>query len=418
MRNTPLEIEVFQSLGIALMLGLLVGLQREWDKHPLAGIRTFPLITLLGAISALLAEHYGGWVLASSLLAVAASLITGNWMHESGNEDAPPGQTTEVAALVMFGVGALLVAGYTLPAVVLGGATAVLLHMKNRLHAAIGKLSADDVRAIFQFTLIALVILPLLPNQTYGPFDVLNPYKIWLMVVLIVAISMSGYLAYRTLGARGGTILGGLLGGLISSTATTVSYARQSAVHPQARGAAALAIVIASTIVLIRIGIEVAVVSRGLLGVLMPPMLVVALFLVSVSAFLFFRMRQADAELPTHTNPSQMKPALIFGGLYAVVLLLIAFVDDRFGSDAIYVAAVISGLTDVDALTLSVAELVNQQRVVDDTAWRAIFIGMLSNLAFKAGIAGVLGGRKLFVVVGSIFAATIGLGVLIVLVWP
>jgi len=413
-----LEFEIFQSLGIALLLGLLVGLQREWDKHPLAGIRTFTLITLLGAISALLAEHFGGWILASSLVAVAASLVTGNLMHERGNEKAEPGQTTEIAALVMFGVGALLVAGYTLPAVVLGGATAVLLHLKNRLHSAIGKLSPDDVRAIFQFTLIALVILPLLPNRTYGPFDVLNPYKIWLMVVLIVAIGMSGYLAYRMLGARGGTILGGLLGGLISSTATTVSYARQSAAHPQARGAAALAIVVASTIVLLRIGIEVAVVSRGLLDVLVPPMIVISLFLVGISAVLFFRMRQADAELPTHTNPSQLKPAMVFGGLYALVLLLIALVDDRYGSEAIYGAAVISGLTDVDALTLSVAELVNQQRVVDDIAWRAIFIGMLSNLAFKAGIAGVLGGRKLFAVVGPVFAATIGLGTLIVLFWP
>jgi len=413
-----LEFEIFQSLGIALLLGLLVGLQREWDKHPLAGIRTFTLITLLGAISALLAEHFGGWILASSLVAVAASLVTGNLMQERGNEKAEPGQTTEIAALVMFGVGALLIAGYTLPAVVLGGATAVLLHLKNRLHSAIGKLSPDDVRAIFQFTLIALVILPLLPNRTYGPFDVLNPYKIWLMVVLIVAIGMSGYLAYRMLGARGGTILGGLLGGLISSTATTVSYARQSAAHPQARGAAALAIVVASTIVLLRIGIEVAVVSRGLLDVLVPPMIVISLFLVGISAVLFFRMRQADAELPTHTNPSQLKPAMVFGGLYALVLLLIALVDDRYGSEAIYGAAVISGLTDVDALTLSVAELVNQQRVVDDIAWRAIFIGMLSNLAFKAGIAGVLGGRKLFAVVGPVFAATIGLGTLIVLFWP
>lgn len=413
-----MEFEIFQSLGIALLLGLLVGLQREWDKHPLAGIRTFTLITLLGAISALLAEHFGGWILASSLVAVAASLVTGNLMQERGNEKAEPGQTTEIAALVMFGVGALLIAGYTLPAVVLGGATAVLLHLKNRLHSAIGKLSPDDVRAIFQFTLIALVILPLLPNRTYGPFDVLNPYKIWLMVVLIVAIGMSGYLAYRMLGARGGTILGGLLGGLISSTATTVSYARQSAAHPQARGAAALAIVVASTIVLLRIGIEVAVVSRGLLDVLVPPMIVISLFLVGISAVLFFRMRQADAELPTHTNPSQLKPAMVFGGLYALVLLLIALVDDRYGSEAIYGAAVISGLTDVDALTLSVAELVNQQRVVDDIAWRAIFIGMLSNLAFKAGIAGVLGGRKLFAVVGPVFAATIGLGILIVLFWP
>lgn len=192
-----MEQEILKSLGIALLLGLLVGLQREWDKHPLAGIRTFTLITLFGAISALLAREFGGWILAASLLAVAGLLVTGNWMTENGDDDAPPGQTTEIAALLMFAVGAMLMAGHTVPAVVLAGTTAVLLHIKERLHSAIGKLSTTDVRAIFQFVLIALVILPLLPDQTFGPYDVLNPFKIWLMVVLIVAISLTGYLPYR-----------------------------------------------------------------------------------------------------------------------------------------------------------------------------------------------------------------------------
>ena len=163
-----MEESVIKPLGVALALGLLVGLQREWDRHPLAGIRTFALITLLGAVASLLARDFGGWVLAAGLLGVTGMLVTGNWMIERGKPDAPAGQTTEIAALVMFGVGAMLMAGYTMPGIVLGGATAVLLHMKDRLQWFVGRISADDARAIFQFVLIAIVILPLLPNQTYG----------------------------------------------------------------------------------------------------------------------------------------------------------------------------------------------------------------------------------------------------------
>lgn len=413
-----MDQEIFKALGIALLLGLLVGLQREWDKHPLAGIRTFTLITLFGAVSALLARDFGGWIIAASLLAVAGLLITGNWIAENGDDQTPAGQTTEIAALVMFSVGAMLIAGYTLPAVVLGGMTAVLLHMKDRLQSVIGKLSVADVRAIFQFVLIAMVILPLLPDRTFGPYAVLNPFQIWLMVVLIVAIGLSGYLAYRIIGMRGGSIVGGMLGGLISSTATTVSYARQCANNPKAVGTASLVIVIASTVVMVRVVIEVAAVARNLLGAMLPPFAVIFALLVAISLFLYFRMQQTETESVSHNNPSQLKPALVFGGLYALVLLLVAFVNDQFGNEAIYVAATISGLTDVDALTLSVAELHNQGRVTDGTAWRAILIAALSNLGFKAGAAGMLGGRKLFVVVGSAFAATIVLGIAVILLWP
>ncbi len=179
-----------------------------------------------------------------------------------------------------------------------------------------------------------------------------------------------------------------------------------------------MVIVIASTVVIVRVAIEVAAVARGLPAELIPPFAVVFVFLFAISALLFYRMQQAQTDPPVHSNPSQLKPAIIFGGLYAFVLLLVAFVNDQFGNQAIYVAATISGLTDVDALTLSVAELYNQQRITDDTAWRAVLIATLSNLGFKAVAAGMLGGRKLFAIVGSAFAATIALGIAIILFWP
>jgi uncharacterized membrane protein (DUF4010 family) len=318
----------------------------------------------------------------------------------------------------MFGVGALLVAGYTMPAVVLGGATAVLLHSKPRLQRLVGSLSDTDARAIFQFVLLALVILPLLPNETYGPYDVLNPFKIWMMVVLIVGISLVAYVAYRIVGARAGSILGGIFGGLISSTATTVSFARQGKRDPGAVGTAALVIVIASTIVLVRVVIEIAAVARGLLPELVLPFGAIFVLMAGISAWLHFRLRQGNAQAPEHGNPSQLKPAIVFGALYGVILLLVAFVKDYFGDRAIYAAAVISGLTDVDALTLSVAELFNQDRVSGDMAWRSILLATLSNLAFKAGAAGVLGGSKLFRIVGPAFGATIAAGLGVIFLWP
>ena len=410
--------DIFKPLGIALGLGLLVGLQREWDKHELAGIRTFTLITLLGAITALLARDFGGWIIAAGLLALAGLLITGNWMKADTARAGSIGQTTETAALVMYGVGAMLMAGYTIPAVVLGGATAVLLHMKDRMESFVGSLDASDVRAIFQFVLLAMVILPLLPNETYGPYDVLNPFKIWLMVVLIVAIGLSAYVAYRIAGVRAGSILGGVLGGLISSTATTVSYARQCKDNPRLVGTASFVIVVASTIVLVRVVIEVAAVSPRLLPAMLPPFIAVFVLMAAISGWLYLRLQQDKAKPTEHTNPSQLKPALIFGGIFAVVLLLVAFVQDQFGDTAIYAAALVSGLTDVDALTLSVAALFNQDRLPGDTSWRAIMLATLSNLAFKAGAAGVLGGAKLFRIVGIAFGVTIAAGLGVIFLWP
>lgn len=410
--------DLFKPLGIALGLGLLVGLQREWDKHQIAGIRTFTLITLLGAITALLARDFGGWIVAAGLIGLAGLLITGNWVAEERTDDPGIGQTTEVAALVMFGVGAMLIAGHTTPAVVLGGATAVLLHMKNRMESLVGSLSPADVRAVFQFVLLALVILPLLPDETYGPYDVLNPYKVWLMVVLIVAISLSAYVAYRIVGVRAGSVLGGILGGLISSTATTVSYARQCKSHPKLVGTAAFVIIVASTIVLVRVAIEIAAVARGLLPELLPPFIAVFALMAAISVWLYYRLQQSKAQPTEHSNPSQLKPALIFGAMYAVVLLLVAFVKDHFGDTAIYAAALISGLTDVDALTLSVASLFNEERLSADTSWRAILLATLSNLAFKAGAAGVLGGAKLFRIVGIAFGVTIAAGLAVFFLWP
>lgn len=388
-----MQSEIYQALAISLGLGLLVGLQREYRASEIAGIRTFPLITLLGTLSTVIDNQQVGWLSVAGLLSLALALVISN-ISKLQRRQAEPGITTEVAALLMFVVGATLGIGMTGPAIFTSGIAAVLLHWKDPLHGFVQRVGEKDLRGLIQFVLIALVILPVLPDKTYGPYDVLNPYKIWLMVVLIVGISLIAYVAYKLLGAKTGAILGGVFGGLISSTATTVSYARQTKADPSTSPMAALVIVIASTIVNVRVMIELAAVSPELLRIAVWPLGAMLALMALECLVLLIPLRNQEANPPTNDNPAQLKPAIIFGVLYAVVLFVVAATKDRFGSQALYVVAVISGLTDVDAITLSTAKLFNDGRVEAGTAWRVILIATMANLVFKAGAVAVLGSRR------------------------
>lgn len=418
-----MDFGIFEPLAIALGLGLLVGSQRERDEEHrrIAGVRTFALITLVGAVCGILAADHGGWAIAAGLLGITALFVLGNLLRVQG-EGARPGHfglTTEVAGLLMFGVGAMLTSGIEGPAVALAGVAAVLLQWKAKLHGLISAIGEREFAAMMQFVLVALVILPVVPDQTMGPYDVLNPYTLWLMVTLIVGISLAAYLAYRVLGVRGGSLAGGVLGGLISSTATTVSYARQCAGNPAAAPAAALVVLIASTIVYVRVGIELGAVAPELLRQGVLPLAVMMAFMAVLCVGLLAKIDSRHMQPPNLENPAQIRTAVVFGILYAVILVLVTAVREEFGQDAaIYGVAVISGLTDVDALTLSTAELFSQQRLSGDTAWRAILIATLSNLAFKIAATAVLGGRRLAAYALATMGTSIVFGVGLVLLWP
>ena len=405
---------LFQQLGIALGLGLLVGLQRESAASPLAGVRTFPLVTVLGTVCGLLSQAFGGWILAAGIIALVVIIYVGKIIEMSkGHPDQ--GITTEVALLLMFAVGAYLVVGDRAAAIAIGGGAAVLLHFKGELHGIVAKLGANDLKAIMQFALISLVILPVLPNRTYGPFAVLNPRNIWWMVVLIVGINLGGYIAYKFLGQRAGITLGGVLGGLISSTATTVSYAKRAAAAPVAIGPAAIVIMIASTVVFARLLLEIATVAPSFLPTA-APWLTALLLLSAVSSFaLWFRSDKNHEEMPEQENPSELKSALVFGLIYAVVLFVVAAVKELYGSRGLYAVAALSGLTDVDAITLSTAQLVNAGRLNADDGWKLIVVAAISNLIFKAGAVAALGNRKLFVRILPAYGIVIAAGVLMLL---
>lgn len=380
---------LFLRFALAVGLGLLVGLQRERVAARLAGLRTFPLVTLLGLLA--------GW---TSPLAIAgglfglAVLIAAGYYLERTRDAADHGLTTEVTLLVMFTLGAYLAAGEITVAVSVGAATAVLLQFKDELHGWVRRLTDIELRAMMQFALISLVILPALPDRAFGPYQVLNPRHIWWMVVLIVAINLAGYVSYQLLDAKHSAVIGGLLGGLISSTATTASFARQA----RAQGVyqlAALVVLISSAVVFCRIMLEVLVAAPGLAAEAIPRLAVpMGLLVMAAMAYAALLRAPTEASAPPQ-NPAQFRLALLFGLGYTVVLLVTAAAKQWLGDRGLFAVAAISGLTDVDAITLSTAQLFNTGRVDAATAWRVVLTALLSNLAFKLGLAATLGGWPL-----------------------
>ena len=409
--------DVLGDLGIALGLGLIVGLQRESARSELAGLRTFPLVTLLGSVCALLAPAAGGWILATGLLGVAAATAMGN-AARLREPEAPSGITTEVALLLMYALGAYTVLGDRAVAVVLGGVIAVLLHFKAELHGLVGRLGDRELRAVMQLVLLALVVLPVLPDATFGPFAVFNPREMWLMAVLIVGLSLGGYVALKFLGENAGIVAGGLLGGLISSTATTVSWSRRTRDHPEASRAAGLVILIASTVVYGRVLAEIAAVARPFLRAAAPPILALSAAMAVAAAALWVMSRDKEPVSVEGQQPADLRTAFTFAALYVVVLFAVAYAKERAGTRGLYLVSALSGLTDVDAITLSIARLVGSHQIDPAQGWRLIVVGLLSNLVFKGAMAAVLGDRRLRRWILLLFGLQLLAGAGVLAFWP
>lgn len=407
----------FIALGIALGLGLLVGLQRERFHSRIAGIRTFTLITLFGSVSAMLSEYFNqGWIIAMGGLSIAFLFGVANYLKK--NEKEPDiGQTTEVAALLMYTVGACLIIGGHLIGVVVGATVALLLYLKQYLNTVINRLGEKDIRAIMLFVAISLIVLPVLPNEDFGPYQVLNLREIWWMVVLIVGISIAGYFTYKWLGKNIGIGLSGILGGLISSTATTVTFSKQAVETPVSTKMAGFVIMAASTVSLLRVTILAAIVAPRHIEVLAPPLLIVATFMLLISTVLFYLNKNDAAQNYEPENPAQFKTAVIFAILYAVILLAIAFVKDKFSAVGLYIVAIISGLTDMDAITLSLSNMMNDDKIAATLGWSLILLAALSNLIFKGGVVATVGNKSLLKIIVPSFGATLVVGGLVLWLW-
>lgn len=408
------------TLGISFGLGLLVGLQREITHHETAGVRTFTLIAILGTMAGFMTREFDNpYILPMFGIAVTALMITANTIIAKRDEQPTAGQTTEVAVLLMFAIGAYLVIGHQVIGVIVGGALAILLYIKETLHNFIDKLQDKDLAAIMTFVGISLVILPILPDKTYGPLNVINPKDIWLMVTLIVGISVLGYFVYKWVGKKVGMISNGLLGGIISSTATTVSYARNAAKNENLSKVSAFVILSSVAISIVRVIIEIGFVVPQKLGALIMPF--ASLFVVmSILSVLLFYMVSKDKSLenmPEPKNPAQFKSAFIFGILYALILLAVAFTEKEFGDKGLYIVSIVGGLAKKDAITLSLAQSI-KNGLGTELGWRLIMTGVLANFAFKIVLVAILGTKKLTKWVGSAMLLSIIAGLLIMWLWP
>jgi len=405
----PLDLETVTRLLIAVLLGALIGLQREQAQSRLGGVRTFPLVALLGALAGFLP---GPWPVAAGLVALMGVAVGAS---RPPKEDSG-GITSEVAMLATFLIGAYAAKGSLPVAGVAGATVAVLLQFKPELHGAVDKLGEEDMRAIMRFAVVAMIILPILPNQAYGPSGTLNPRESWFMVVLVVGLSLAGYIAYKFVGKRGGMLTAGLLGGLISSTATAFGYSRLAARHPKSASVAGGVVALACAVVFLRIMAELGVVAPRVLqkGALPMSLAAVAAALVAGGVFWFSTGAEEGVE---PKNPGGMLAAVSFGAGYAVIGLLMALGHGKFtGSE--WLLAAVSGLTDVDAVTLSTARLARSGAIEADMAWRLALVAAASNTLFKAGLVTVVSKRLLAVRVGLPLLGLCGVSSAIAFLWP
>lgn len=410
------ELQRFKLLAVALAIGLLIGLERGWSLREkaegtrVAGLRTYGLLSLLGGLWAMLARQTGQALMGFAFVAVTLVLLVAYRGSAKKFEDYSI--TGTVASLATFSLGALTVFGH----VSLAAATAVvmtsLLGYKPLLHDWINKLDQAEIYATLKLLLISVVILPVLPDRGIGPWQAINPYHVWLMVVLIAAISYLGYFAIKIVGNRHGPMLTGICGGLASSTAVTLDLSRLAKQYPGMHNALAAGILMACATMYVRILLVTSILNAELFQDLLAALISMG-GVTYLSAFLFWRKaREFNPEQAIKLqNPFQLGIALKFGALLLVVMLLSKLLKLYFGDIGTYFLAAVSGLTDVDAITLSMA---NMSRTEDElkVAGYAILIAVFANTAFKSGLSWLVGSIGLALRVGgaSVLAAVAGLG--------
>jgi uncharacterized membrane protein (DUF4010 family) len=389
-------MELFLDLGIALAIGLLIGVERGWQTRlaeegtRIAGIRTFGLLGLLGGIWGLMSRELGELILGLAFVTVAALMITAHMTEVRNKHDV--GVTTVVAALMTFALGALALRGYRTEAASAAVVTAILLSMKPVLHSWLQKLESQELFAALKLLLISVVLLPVLPNQGYGPWQALNPYEIWWLVVLIAVISFVGYFAMKIAGQKRGIMYTGIFGGLVSSTAVTLSLSRLAKKIRMPQVLAAGILVSAATM-FPRILLEVSIVNPGILKPLLLPMIVMTILAYGSAAWLWYRRsRDHDVEELELHNPLELMMAIRFGALLGLVMLLAEAAKAWMGDAGIYLLALISGLADVDAITLSLAAM-QKEGLSAVTASHAIVLAAIANTLVKGILAAFIGGR-------------------------
>jgi len=393
-------LQALGRLGVALAVGLLIGLERGWEGRELpegarvAGFRTFAIISLLGAVTTLLS--------ADSLIPFAAGFLVlggvvalGYW-RESASQHI--GLTSDVAALLTFGLGALAGRGEFIVASSTAVVVTILLGFKPELHHFVARIEREELLATLQLLLISLVILPILPDRGLGPWHAINPFRLWWLVVLVAGLSYVGYFGIKLLGTQRGIAVSGLLGGLVSSTAVTVNFSRLARDHGGSETPLAAGVVIASAVMFPRILAMAAAVSPDVALSLLWPLVVAGV--VSFAGGAWYVWRSADqsenrVEHPEPRNPLSLRFAIEFGALLAVIMLTARGFEVWLGSGGLVAIGAISGLADVDAITVSVASMAHSGQINLAVATAPILAAAAVNTVVKAILVFIISGARM-----------------------
>ncbi len=415
-----MDLLIFQKLGIAIALGGLIGIERERKlqingRSSFGGVRTFALVGLLGSLIYILFADsilaFSTFTLGFLLLIIANYLVSIFKLKEFG-------ATSEIAAVIVYLLGVMSARGEFLLATFLAMAVVGILHFKEPLHGWVKNISDKEMVSSLQFLFIAFVILPLLPNEAFGPYEFFNPYLTWLMVVFISGISFVSYIAIKLFGSRNGICLTGFLAGLISSTALTLSYAPLSRKSKGISNSFVVAVVIAGSAMFFRVLVEVFALNPDLLAYLFWPIFVMGAVGVLLSLYLFTRSGSKNkkdksrnvSDVVDFESPFSLKPAIKFALLFALIVLVAKFALTEFGDSGIYLTSLFFGLIDVDALTVLLSNLSSEGELSMKIAANGIFIATVVNTFSKAGIFLIFGNRRVALKILSVYLVMIFAG--------
>lgn len=407
--------EIILRLGLALAVGFLAGIERGWrsraepEGERAAGLRTFALIGLSGGVWALLGRAFGPIAFAAGFIAFAAAITAFRWRETQ--KEGTFGATTLVAAMLTFGIGAYAAIGNMTVAAAAGVAMVALLAAKGWLHAWLRALEWRELRATLILLAMTFVALPILPNRGFGPYESLNPYDLWVMAIAIAGVSFIGYVAVKIAGERYGALIAGIAGGIVSSTITTLNLARRAKEEPAAARFQLAGAMAASATMFVRVGVVVALFGPALLPLVLGP-LASAAVVSAAAALVFDAAHQARPPEPKETsahfqNPFELKAVLLFCLLLAAVVVASRVLSETFGGGGGMVFAAITGLGDVDAITLSMTEMAGGV-ISKGSAALAILLAVTANSLSKSALALATGGRSF----GFLYLGASGLALL------
>ncbi len=390
--------EFFVRLLVSIGIGVVIGLERQYNAmkehaNGYFGIRTFTFYALLGCVSVLFYFLFSPWIYITLFLGLVILTAVAYWQTALNGDR---GLTTEVTALLTFVLGSMATYGLISFSLMLTVIVVVLLSSKFKIKTFVGKITAEELYAFIRFVVLALLIFPFLPDVNFGPYEVLNPKEIGGVVLLTSALGFSGYILIKTLGNRRGILLGGLLGGLVSSTSITWVYSKKSKENPSLSASCATAILGASSILYIRVGVWTALFHAPLFRSLAVYLILLLLAALGVTIYTHLKGKKLTTQTYTTaiSKPLDLVGALIFGGIYVLILLAVSYANDYFGDQGTLISSVLAGISDIDAVSISVAKLTGIS-ISLPLAEVAILIACLSNTLVKLGLGYYLGSPQI-----------------------